>query len=77
MAGISVPKIVAKGQFWFNLSSKMWSHVLEYSVILKFNSIKYLRHATLIVCDLYTMTSLETGLSRSIIHFIYNLVLFL
>jgi len=31
---VSVPKIFVNGQFYFNLSSKMWSHVfLEHSVV--------------------------------------------
>jgi len=31
---ITVPKIFVNGQFYFNLSSKMWSHVfLEHSVV--------------------------------------------
>ena len=39
---ISVPKIFVNGQFYFNLSSKMWSHVfLEHSVVLLRNMFAY------------------------------------
>ena len=36
---ISVPKIFLNGQFYFNLSSKTWSHVfLEHSVCTSFEA---------------------------------------
>ena len=58
---ISVPKIFVNGQFYFNLSSKMWSHVFWNTVYI-YQSAVCCAHMPLLAHALISVLTAPSGL---------------